>query len=84
MPSHLSPPDRMRVAELTRALYDGRVTLEDYVEQLCEVADPRLAELIALLEHEPERGGLHGVADHEYQSYRRRVTELIAQLTDDA
>jgi hypothetical protein len=81
MTHELSQQERRQVAALTRSLYEGRVAREDFVEALGELADPEVVELIHLLEHEPERGGIHGVTDDEYEAYRRRVTDLIGRLS---
>jgi hypothetical protein len=81
MTEQLSRRERQQVAALARALYEGRVAVEEFVEALAELPDPEVGELIHLLEHEPERGGIHGVTADEYEAYRRRVTDLIGRLS---
>ena len=83
MTSHLAPAERRRVAAMTRALYERRITPEEFIDALADVEDPQLTELFNLLEHEPERGGVHGVRDAEYEAYHHRLTELIGRLTSD-
>jgi len=82
MSSQLTDAERQRVAALTLALYERRVTVDAFVEELGDVADPQVAELIDLLQHDPERGGMHGVRDDEYEAYRERLMELLARLSD--
>ena len=82
MATHLSDSERQRVAALTLALYEQRVTVDAFIEELRDVADPQVAKLIDLLRHDPERGGMHGVRDDEYEAYRERLTELVARLSD--
>jgi len=82
MSSQLTDAERQRVAALTLALYERRVTVDAFVEELGDVADPQVAELIDLLQHDPERGGMHGVRDDEYEAYRERLMELMARLSD--
>lgn len=82
MATHLTDSARQRVAALTLALYERRVTVDAFIEELGNVADPQLAELIELLQHDPERGGMHGVRDDEYEAYRERLMELVARLSD--
>lgn len=82
MATHLSDSERQRVAALTLALYERRVTVDAFIEELGDVADPQVAELIDLLKHDPERGGMHGVQDDEYEAYRERLMELVARLSD--
>lgn len=82
MSSQLTDAERQRVAVLTLALYERRVTVDAFIEELGNVADPQVTELVDLLQHDPERGGMHGVQDYEYETYRERLMELVARLSD--
>jgi len=80
MTSRLSSQDRRRVATLVHGLYHGHVTVESFVEELSDVDDPRVAELIRLVECEPELSGVSGVDREQYQAYRTLLLDLIGQL----
>jgi hypothetical protein len=43
-------------------------------------ADPLVAELVDLIEHEPKRGGSLGLSEMEWQSYREEVEQSITSL----
>jgi hypothetical protein len=82
MSNQLTESERQRVAALTLALYERRVTVDAFIEELGDVADPQVNELVDLLRHEPERGGMHGVGDDEYEAYRERLMKLVGLLSD--
>jgi len=81
MTEKLSVRDRRRVATLAQGLYHGHVTAESFVEELADLDDPRVAELIRLIECEPELTGVSSVGREEYREYRTQLLDLIGQLS---
>lgn len=73
-------PLRARAAAAARALAEGRIAFEEFEREFGEVDDPRIAELVELIEREPEVGGFFGVSRPVYRAYRARVERLIAAL----
>jgi hypothetical protein len=71
---------RQRAAAAARALSDGRLDWDDFVAEFGDVDDPRVVELVDLIEHEPEVGGLSGVTPLQYRRYRDAIERLIVAL----
>lgn len=44
--------------------------------------DFEIIELLALIEHEPKKGGLFGVSELEYFNYIRNINNLIKKLEE--
>lgn len=81
--SNLDPAVRRRVAALATDFYDGRLTYGAFLAALPPVAvdaDDAVTELLDLIEHEPARGRVVGLAPREHAAYvadvRRRIAEL--------
>ena len=73
-------PLRLRAAAAARALIAGRIEWDDFAAEFGDGADPKVAELVDLIEHEPEVGGFGGVSRLQYRAYRATVERLIAEL----
>jgi hypothetical protein len=71
---------RKRVAGLARDLYAGKLTWEQFMDQVPETEDDDVAELVDLIEHEPKKGGLLGVNAKAHQDYLTTVFALISKL----
>ena len=74
---------RARAAAAARALADGRLTWDDFLAEFGDVADPKIAELVDLIEHEPAVGGFWGVSPLQYRAYRAVIERLVAALERD-
>jgi hypothetical protein len=74
---------RARAAAAARALGDGRIACDDFIAEFGEVRDPTIAELVDLIELEPEVGGFAGVTPAQYRAYRATIERLIAELERD-
>jgi len=75
--------ERARAAAAARALAAGSLTWEAFVDEFGDAADPRVAELVDLIEREPEVGGFLGVSPRQYRSYRATIERLISELERD-
>ena len=62
---------------------DGGLSLEGFFELLPEAQpDEEVAELVDLIEHEPQRGGLLGASAAQHERHMQRIRELIRLLRD--
>ena len=80
---NLDPAVRRRVAALAADFYDGHLSYEAFLAALPPVdtdADDAVAELLDLIEHEPARSPVFGLAPREHAVYvadiRRRIADL--------
>ena len=75
---------RRRVATLASALYDGQLTYTEFLSQLPQNELPEdhpVSELLDLIEHEPARGRLLGLAPREHDRYIADIHRRIAELS---
>ena len=71
---------RLRAAAMART-YDGsRTAWQRFMDEFGECDDPGIAELVDLIEHEPQRGGFLGVSESEWAAYRASVGRAIQNL----
>jgi hypothetical protein len=77
-------PVRIRAAAAARALIAGWIEWDDFIADFGDVSDPKVAELVDLIEYEPELGGFWGVTRLQYLSYRATLDRLIAELEREA
>ena len=77
-------PLRLRAAAAARALIAGQIEWDDFAADFGDVSDPRVAELVDLIEREPEVGGFWGVTRLQYRIYRATIERLIAELEREA
>lgn len=77
-------PLRLRAAAAARALIAGRIEWDDFAADFGDVSDPTVAELVDLIEREPEVGGFWGVTRLQYRTYRATIERLIAELEREA
>jgi hypothetical protein len=73
-------PLRARAAAAARALAAGRIEWEEFEREFGDTDDPKIAELVQLIGHEPDVDGFFGVGQSAYRSYRAVVERLIAEL----
>ncbi len=73
---------RARVAKLTNELFAGTITFRQLIEAIpaSVMEDEDVSDLIALIEHEPQRGGFLGVSHAEHDKYRAAMQDLVARL----
>jgi hypothetical protein len=77
-------PLRLRAAEAARDLIAGRIEWDDFAAEFGDVRDPKVSELIDLIEREPEVGGFSGVTHLQYRAYRATIERLLAELEREA
>ena len=71
---------RVRAAERVRAMRAGQISWDDFMDEFGDAKDQPIAKLVDLVEHEPQRGGILGVRESQYQEYLDRVREAIEEL----
>lgn len=76
----MEPNARLRAAAMARTLDGSQAAWEEFLDEFGESADPRIRELVGLIEHEPGRGGFGGAREHEWLAYRAAVDAAIARL----
>jgi len=74
---------RRRVAAAARSYMDGSLTWEAFMMEFSEAEDPQISELVDLIEHEPQRDGLLGVSEKDFDKYREATDRLIQKLEID-
>ena len=84
MSSHELLELRRRAVERVRALRARDISWDDFMDEFGEVQDPPIADLVNLIEHEPERGGLLGVRESAYGAYLDRLRQAIEKLEHSA
>jgi len=70
---------RRRAAERAREVLEGRLSPDAFREEFADVEDRRVAELLDLMEHQPEQGLLGG-GEHAWRNYQQSVRDVIAGL----
>ena len=74
---------RRQVADWAQRYLDGGLSFEGFFELLSEAQqDAEVAELVDLIEHEPQRGGFLGVSAAQHERHMQRIRELIRVLRD--
>ena len=82
--AQLSATARAQIASQAQAVIDGSLRYWDFVGALPDGtdADELVAELIDLIENEPQVGGFLGVSEKQHAQYMVRVHEVIALLRE--
>lgn len=76
--------DRKLAAKLARQLYSGEINFTQFMMNYPEFNnDDDIDELYSLIEHEPKKGGLLGISSSLYDSYVKKVFQLIEILEKD-
>ncbi len=70
---------RRRAAERAREVLEGRLSPDAFREEFADVEDRRVAELLDLMEHQPEQGLLGG-GENAWRNYQQSVRDVIAGL----
>jgi hypothetical protein len=70
---------RRRAAERAREVLEGRLSPDTFREEFADVEDRRVAELLDLMEHQPEQGLLGG-GENAWRNYQQSVRDVIAGL----
>jgi hypothetical protein len=70
---------RRRAAERAREVLEGRLSPDAFREEFADVEDRRVAELLDLMEHQPEQGLLSG-GENAWRNYQQSVRDVIAGL----
>jgi len=70
---------RRRAAERARQVLEGSVSPDAFREEFADVEDRRVAELLDLMEHQPEHGLLGG-GESAWRDYQKSLQDVIAGL----
>jgi len=70
---------RRHAAERAREVLEGRLSPDAFREEFADVEDRRVAELLDLMEHQPEQGLLGG-GENAWRNYQQSVRDVIAGL----
>jgi hypothetical protein len=73
---------RKFAAELAKQYYQGSLTFNEFLMKFPDSDDLEIIELLALIEHEPQKGGLFGVSELEYFNYINNINNLIKKLEE--
>jgi hypothetical protein len=76
----MSALDRKRAADMARELRRGAVTFATFVMEFGGSPDDLISDLLDLLEHEPQRGGLLGASEDAYAKYETNIERAIRAL----
>jgi hypothetical protein len=73
--------NRHLAARLARQLEAGQISTEQFLADFPEdTGDDTIDELYDMIEHEPQLGGLFGVSESKYKSYKAEILLLILKL----
>lgn len=70
---------RRRAAERARQVLEGSLSPDAFREEFADVEDRRVAELLDLMEHQPEHGLLGG-GESAWRDYQQSLQDIIAGL----
>jgi hypothetical protein len=73
------PDVRRRAAERARQVLDGNLSPDTFREEFADVDDRRVAELLDLMEHQPEHSLLGG-GESAWRDYQKSLRDVIAGL----
>ncbi len=65
---------------MARDLRRGTLSFKEFASQYGSSTDQRIAELLDLIEHEPQRGGPFGVSEDAFAEYQLRIDRGICAL----
>lgn len=74
------PDVRRRAAERARQVLDGNLSPDVFREEFADVEDRGVAELLDLMEHQPEHGLLGG-GESAWRDYQKSLRDIIAGLS---
>lgn len=74
------PEVRRRAAERASQVLAGTVSAEAFREEFADAEDRRVAELLDLMEHQPEHGLLGG-GETAWRDYQKALRDVIAGLS---
>jgi hypothetical protein len=72
---------RRHAAERARQVLEGNLSLEVFLEEFADVEDRHVAELLDLMEHQPEHGLLAG-GETAWRDYQKSLRDVIAGLAE--
>jgi hypothetical protein len=74
--------ERTKVGHLAELYLAGQLSFQEFM--LAAPEDPEdedIAELIDLIEHEPQRGGFLGASHEEHDRHMARIRELASSIS---
>ena len=80
---NLDPATRRAVARLAAELYDLQLSYPEFLAALPTIdtnADDAVTEFLGLIEHQPARGRVLGLAPPEYEDFVADIRRRIAKL----
>ncbi|MCZ6803713.1 MAG: hypothetical protein O7D86_07245 [Proteobacteria bacterium] len=75
---------RLKIAKAARDLYTDIISYDQFIALTPqEDEDELIDELVDLIMHEPQEGGLPGVKEIEHETYMKQIFEVIEELEQD-
>lgn len=71
---------RHAAAEAGRAYLAQKLSFEEFMGRFAESEDDLVSDLVDLIVHEPQRGGVLGVSEEVWERYQSQVASAIAAL----
>ena len=66
-------------------IFLGALAFDEFLELMPEDSnDEEIAELLDLIVHEPQKGGIFGAGPEEYAKHRGRIRALVDILTNES
>jgi hypothetical protein len=72
--------ERRRAADSARDYLSGKLSWDQFMELFAHSDDDLIGDLVTLIEHEPQRGGLLGVNERDWSEYQSQVSSAIVAL----
>jgi hypothetical protein len=72
---------RRHAAERAKQVLEGSLSPDAFREEFADVEDRRVAELLDLMEHQPEHGLLGG-GESAWRDYQKSLQDVIAGLVE--
>ena len=76
---------RKRIAKLAKGIYTKEVTYKEFMQEVPEEGqDELIDELVDLIEHEPQKGGIFGIKEKDHATYLKEIFEVINKLENSS
>ncbi len=71
---------RLAAAEAGRAYLANNLSWEQFMQRFSDCDDDLVGELVTLIEHEPQRGGLLGLNEKGWAQYQSQLASALTAL----
>ncbi len=74
--------DRKIASEIGRKYFNGQINFAEFENLYPESEDEDIQDLYYLIYHEPKKGGVLGISERKYNSYKMEALKIIDKLEE--